>query len=34
MPIFCEEIIKFFETKNPKELNHTTLSFIKKLKEK
>jgi len=34
MPLLCDEIIEFFESKNPKELNSTSLSFLKKLKEK
>ncbi len=34
MPDLCDQVIDFFEKKDPKELNATTNSFIKKLKEK
>ena len=34
LPLFCDQVIQFFEQKDPTELNSTTLSFIKKLKEK
>jgi len=34
LPSFCDEILSFFESKDPKELNDTTNTMIKKLKEK
>ena len=34
MPVLCEQIIAFFEQKDKKTVNETTLSFLNKLKEK
>ena len=34
LPSFCDEVLQFFERIDPKELNDTSISMIKKLKEK
>jgi hypothetical protein len=34
MPVFCDNIINYFDSKKPEDLNATAISFVKKLKEK
>ncbi len=34
MPVLCDQIITFFQQKDPSTLNATSLTFLKKLKEK